>query len=169
MKQLLSLLLLVSITAFMSCKGDQGDQGPAGTNGLDGNANVKSVTIPITSANWVSISADQNLAELSVPLITQAIADNGMVMVYFKTTYLGLDGNTWTALPFSLARSGYTEAFSFAVQTGKVFITETASDNLPVEPAGTIRVIVATADGMATAPVDWSNYQDVKDYLQLAD
>lgn len=191
MKNLLSLLLLLSITAFMSCKGDMGDMGPAGqdgvdgTNGIngtngqngqpgqpgqDGNANVKSFDTWFPSSAWASNGSYENKLEFDVSIITQAVAEHGMVMVYLKTSALGLDGNAWTAMPFSLAYQFYTEAFSFSFVPGKLFLRETSNDGLPVEPECYCRVIAVTSQGLARNPdVDWTNYELVKTRLQLAD
>lgn len=181
-------LLAGALVSFAACKGDDGAPGPAGvagapgpagtngTNGTngqdgnDGNANVKSVTMNITGSSWAAVSTYENTAELNVAIITQDIADKGLVMVYLKTTSLGLDGTTWTALPFSLARQNYTESFAFATKVGKVVLRETSTDGNPVEPTGSIRIVAATADGMMRYPdLDWTNYEEVKAALDLVE
>lgn len=124
----------------------------------------------ITSSSWTAVNAYENTAELNVAIITQDIADKGLVMVYFKTGSLGLDGTTWTALPFSLARQNYTESFAFATKVGKVILRETSTDGNPVEPSGSVRIIAATADGMMRYPdLDWTNYEEVKAVLDLVE
>lgn len=185
MKQLMIFLLAGALVSFAACKGDDGAPGPAGvagatgpagtngtngTNGQDGNANVKSVTMNITGSSWTAVNTYENTAELNVAIITQDIADKGLVMVYLKSGALSLDATTWTALPFSLARQNYTESFAFATKVGKVILRETSTDGNPVEPAGSVRIVAATADGMMRYPdLDWTNYEEVKAALDLVE
>lgn len=183
MKNLFTFLLLLSFSAFFSCKGEQGDMGLPGQDGIDGtdgqdgqdgkdgqdgNANVISINSMISSTAWVQIAPDKYTLEFFVPQITQDIADNGLVMVYFKTSYIGLDGTTWTALPITIARSNYTESFVFGVKTGKIVFTNTSNDNNPGAISCPVRIILATSEGLARNPdLDWINYELVKETFQL--
>jgi hypothetical protein len=154
----------------MACKGEQGDAGPAGPagqngqNGQDGNANVKTYTTTVSSSNWVEIQDDWSEAQISVPIITSDIANNGLVMVYMQS------GGVWNAWPFTVAFVSYTEAFSYEFVTGSVTLRDISNDNIPIEPTGPLRVIAATADGMVRyKDLDWYNYEAVAQALQLAD
>ncbi len=124
MKNLLSLLLLLSITAFMSCKkGEMGDMGPAGQDGQDGidgqngqngNANVKSYETTISTADWFFHSGNLASVDIQVPIITEQIAATGMVMVYWH--YAPAD--VWFALPYSFS----TQIYYFWFKPGLVRI-----------------------------------------------
>ncbi|MDX1912408.1 MAG: collagen-like protein [Saprospiraceae bacterium] len=170
MKKVLSMLLMISLATFMSCKGEQGDTGPAGPagqngqNGQDGNANIKTFTTTVSSSNWVEILDDYSEAQVNVPIITSDIVNSGLVMVYMQS------GSSWTAWPYAVAFDTYTEAFSFTFATGSVTLRDISNDNIPIEPTGPLRVIAATADGMVRYPdLDWYNYEAVMNALQLAD
>src|SRR5437870_4563104 len=86
-------IILITIT-FLGCeKGDTGPQGPAGTNG---NANVQSSTVTISSSEW-TLSGNEYDATISTSLITQAILDHGAVEVFESS-----NGTQWLALPISI-------------------------------------------------------------------
>lgn len=173
MKKLLSLLLLVGITAFIACKGELGPAGPSGqdgtdgidgtdgTDGQDGNANVKSYTTTISAANWVPFTADLSYIDLQVPILTEEIAATGMVMVYLQEA-----GNEWYALPFSRG----TQSYFFWVKPGFARIHTQNDSTAPTKFAGKVRIVAASSDGRARHPdLDWTNYQEVKNRLQLPD
>ncbi len=142
MKNLLSLLLLLSITAFMSCKkGEMGDMGPAGQDGQDGidgqngqngqngNANVKSYETTVEFADWVPHTFYLEYVDLQVPIITEQIAATGMVMVYWY--YEAAD--VWFALPFSETSDQF---YYFWFKPGIVRIHSATEFNVPKELIG---------------------------------
>lgn len=171
MKKTLLFLMLAAMTAFMACKGDDGPAGPPGadgingTNGQDGNANVQSYTTAITGADWSADSEPR--CTLNVAIVTADIANTGLVMVYFRGFFIGsIDGTTWTALPFSVAREFYTQTYGFAVAPNTVILSETASDGVPVRPEAEVRVVAVSADGRQ-AQINWENYAEVAEHFNL--
>lgn len=87
-------------------KGDKGDKGDPGT------ANVMASTVVVDNSMWAwgawyvysafggSVSFQTRYCQISVPLLTQDIVNNGLVQVYFTPSAGGLD-NAYTNLPAS--------------------------------------------------------------------
>jgi hypothetical protein len=75
-------------------QGPQGPQGPPGENG----ATAKSVLLTNQSVKLTG------LTKFTIPEITQAIVDYGMVAVYFRST----GTSSWFALPYSEASNTLT-------------------------------------------------------------
>jgi hypothetical protein len=96
MKKLLFSLWMLSVCAMMlpSCKGDDGAIGPAGANGANGSTGPAGPAGATGTANviysaWTMVtftgSSTSWSATLTAPGITQAILDQGAVLVYLKT------------------------------------------------------------------------------------
>src|SRR4029079_6949372 len=86
------LIGLVMVMIFDGCKKD-GPTGPAGKDGKDGNANVTSTT---TTPTWYWDATSHTLKADINPLmtLTTAVSENGVVLVYFKTST-----GDWVPLP----------------------------------------------------------------------
>jgi hypothetical protein len=179
MKQFLFFLLIGAAISFSACKGEQGDpgrDGAPGTNGQDGNANVKSVLIDVTSADWI-VSAVDNLTFSTKPcaIITQAIADKGLVMVYARGNTGIFDvGQNWVTLPYTYAESngpgtpGFTESWWFHYGPNSITFNIQDNDEYYLKPAITYKVVAISATGRL-APINFNNYAEVKDYFKLED
>lgn len=179
------LLLAGALVSFAACKGDDGAPGPAGVAGpkgdtgatgvagptgpagQDGNANVKVVNKTIAASDWATANAVVKFVDLVVPEITQDIVDNGFVMAYQEFPFSG--GNVWVALPAYFADQG--QGFHFWIREGLFRLHSTKNSGTPATPATTIRIVIATADGMTRRPdladLDWSDYEAVKIALDL--
>src|SRR5450759_342988 len=73
--------------------GTAGTNGTNGTNGTDGNANINGTnTVALNSGSWIA-NVSSFVATFSTTAITQAIVDNGAVMVYEQSA------SFWLALP----------------------------------------------------------------------
>ena len=170
MKSIFAAMIIV--VTFTSCAKD-GETGPAGPAGTNGNANVVASNT-VTLNNWISIFDDGTnyLFESTVNWtgITQAIKDNGAVMVYMD------DGaGSWYALPYSEDEDTYSLDFNFSFTVGQVVIEVTGWDaTLSPNPSdfnGTVVRIVAIAASakIANPGVDWTDYNQVKTVLNLKD
>jgi len=170
-KIIFSFALLAMIFASCTKEGPVGPAGSAGTNGLDGtngtngtngNANVTSGTATIS--NWIY---DSNYkwytATIIVNGITQAIVDNGVVMVYLY----GNGANI--ALPTTVyPSSSYSETLSFYYGLQQVGIRVQDSDLTQPNYPGTLTFRVITIAG-ATLPnnIDLTNYSEVAKYFNI--
>lgn len=198
MNQKTSVLFLTAaallLLFFTACKkGDQGPQGP------QGNANVKTDTFTLVSADWLwnsqyTFTTSNNGGALSyftryhdVPFssLTQGILDSGSVMVYFTPN--ATNTNQWAPLPYTLPdfTSQYYYVFAFETMPGKLrlhyfYVPNGSSGNTPsisVRSTETIPTrrykIVAIGGTISTAmkrnKVDMKNYADVSRFLNLAE
>ncbi|MEZ4924827.1 MAG: hypothetical protein R3A50_01030 [Saprospiraceae bacterium] len=181
MKNLFLFLLMAAATTMISCKGEQGIPGPAGvagqdgidgqdgqdgTNGTNGNANVKSFKTTVYASDWLYVISSIRQARVNVPIITNTIANNGLVMVYSHN----IGSTSWLAWPLSYAFNGGTRSFYYYVFSGGLDLYSEASAGSPFESGIEVRVVAATADGLARNPdLDWTNYEAVKSALGLED
>lgn len=150
-------------------------EGPAGPAGADGNANVASSNV-VALNNWVSSFDNgtefQYTSTISWGGITQAVKDNGLVMVYMR------DNSTtdWTALPYSDAGSGYSLAYNFDVAVGSVVVSFNGFDNTGSPGIGTMngvytaRIIAIPSSARKANPnLDWKDYNKVMAALHIAE
>lgn len=166
-------LILLSITLFVfsSCK----KEGPAGPAGKDGNANVISSNT-LTLTNW-STTFDNGTeflysSTINWPSITQAIKDEGVVMIYIRTSA----STNWTALPYSESGNGYSDAFNFEIGVGQVFIDFDGYDSSGSPGASalngvfTIRMVaIPSSERKANPNVNLLDYNAVKAAYHLED
>lgn len=174
MKKTMKTIFAVMIIAatFTSCAKD-GETGPAGPAGTNGNANVVASNT-VTLNNWISIFDDGTnyLFESTVSWagITQAIKDNGAVMVYM---YDGV--SNWYALPYSDDGDTYSENFNYSFTVGQVVIEvngwdATLSPNPSDYNGAVVRIVaIAASVRVANPDVDWTDYNQVKTVLNLKD
>lgn len=159
-KTITSLVLLVTMTIFSSCK----KEGPAGPAGEDGNANVVSSTI--TSSSW-AYTAPSWAITFTYPAITQEIINSGAVLVYIKV------GNNYNQLPLTFYPSAsYSSTIEVSTFVGGLSLLWTDSDLIqPNNPGSqTFKVVVIAASGLIQNPnVDYSNYEEVKSTFSLVD
>lgn len=156
-----SLLLLVS---FSAC------EGPVGPAGPKGNANVISINYLVLESDWTEVGkpGDEGFflaVDLDVPEITQDIVDNGLVLAYYRAN----DNDPWTALPFTRISHNpeFIEKFDFIYDFEFVGLQSMASDRGGTPYGGTVRVIIASAIPVGKTSIDYENYEEVADYLEL--
>jgi hypothetical protein len=165
MKNFVFLVLLLSF--FITSCGKEGPVGKDGVgapgiNGVDGNANVRSATKAIFNGNWQNSSDLSAEASLDFPIVTEDIANTGLVMVYLQYQ----NSTNWIAMPFSISGQGYTENFGFSFTAGKVVLQDYTDVAPLIKPDGMIRVVAVSSEGRM-APVNWNEYEDVKNYFEL--
>jgi hypothetical protein len=103
--------------------------------------------------------------DLSVPEITQAVVDNGAVMVYYENMY-----GEWEAMPNTVAVStNYSTVYSFSHWSGHVSLYVFDTDWLTLSPDDmNIKiVIISERQLMQDASIDWTNYEDVTAKLNI--
>ena len=157
----IGLIMLIGIFTVMinGCAKDgaPGAQGPAGVNG---NANVLgSNTISVTSSDWTL--SGYYTTSFTLPAITQAIVDKGVVMVYEK-----MGAASWQCMPYT---AGIEERdFTFAVGTFKIWVHNTDGSATTNPGAQTYRAVAISASNLIAHPnVNWKNYQEVKTIFNL--
>ncbi len=145
-----------------ACKGEKGDTGPAGRDG-SGAEDALTQTV----RNW-TYAAPSWTANILVPDITQAIVDQGAVLVYWKNP-----ANQWAALPVTTySLDWYTSTLDMTFAVGAVTVRKTDSDlTKPVDPGPqTFKIVTITGEGMVVYDdLDWADYEVVADRLQLPD
>jgi len=152
--------MIGSLATLNSCK--KGDTGPAGKDGVDGNANVTSLIVTISSSQW-TFSNNEYDATISVPAITQSIITSGTVQVFCSP-----DGANWLALPFSF--QGYEINYGYLVGQVQIAITLNNGGN-PGQPNNNQFkiIVISSAARIAHPNVNWNNYNEVKKIFNLAD
>lgn len=188
---------IAALLTFTSCAkdGDIGPQGPAGTNGIDGsdgtngtdgqngtdghdgedgNANVSSEIFDITNMSWTNVPAqgfDPAYAslELNMPALNQEVMDGGLVLVYNR--FMG--EQTWRFLPITVWSGGLELNLNYSYLPSKVNLRlSNATSSSGWTWNGSIKVVVATADGLKTPEgeqmeLDYANYLEVAEALGL--
>lgn len=152
----LVLGILLSCTVLVACKKEKG---PKGDKGATGNANVIGTdALVVLSADWLEAGNGWTRA-LSVPEITQEVMDHGLVQVFIRY-------NTWWPLPdFQGVRQT-----TFGVDVGEVLLYCANIDNsAAIRPADReFRIVViAPAQLDAHPDVNWNNYTEVQEALDL--
>ncbi len=172
--------------------GPTGPAGPAGTTGTSGTNGATGATGATGTANviysdWVAPSTyvkttvfgtfhlDANIAATK---ITQAILDNGTVLVYGKLD--GYVSTVWptaqvAALPISLTyqlgAGTYTDTFSALVTLGNIQIDFV--DNLnyysSISNAHQFRYVIIPGGVHTLAKINTKNYEEVRAALHLKD
>ena len=129
-----TVLAIMAIVLFNSCKGEKG---PAGPSGADGNANVSSKVFSVS--NWSNLATGQIYADITYSAVTQAILDSGSVIVYLNTA------GYWSALPYTKYFSDHFIATSYqcSLNTVRIIVTESDLTNPPRDDLS-IKVVVIT-------------------------
>jgi hypothetical protein len=167
--------------AFLSCTfllascgkdgkdGAVGPQGPQGTTGATGNANVTSTTINVAATDWTFQGPAGNGwydTRLTVPSITQAVLDRGLVLVYWN-----LWANEYVPLPHLVSPPNWSDATQWTPfhYVGGVRIEAVTPDHTrAVRPgAAKFKVIIIPAGLRKMPKVDWNNYAEVAKAFNL--
>jgi len=168
-----SVLTIVLIIAFSSCKktaGPKGDTGPAGangangTNGTNGAANITVSTYTVASSSWTINSWPYNYAEavLMIPAITSTVFTNGDVRLYIADA----TGTQWVGMPYDF----FSAQYNYKVKTGEVDIEYTLYNNsVPTNPGVQVfKVVIFPPAFIKNNPgTDWNDYEAVKSKFNL--
>jgi len=175
--KMLRILPIVGVIAliFSACEGPVGPVGPPGLpgfDGQDGNPEVFSINYELIASDWQDIGNPGEIGffralDLTVPEITTDIQENGLVLVYYRA----FDDDPWTFLPWTFVSHDpeFTEVFDFVYEAGFVTLLSSASDRDGTAFEGTARVIVASAIPVTKAPINYKNYEEVKEIFGLKD
>jgi hypothetical protein len=148
-------MVTIVASVLISCKkGDTGPQGP------DGNANVYgSYNITLNSGDWVSFGT-YYYADITVPNISQAIVDRGVVMVYEQAIPV------WNALPYTWGNLSIS--YDFGLNIVHIFYENTDGTQTQIPGTRTFRIVCISAlNAKAHSNVDWKNYTEVKKTFNL--
>lgn len=165
MKQLsikiLTIALMLSSTAFFSCKKEAGPKGDPGAPGIDGNANVTQISFAAKTI------ATNGQIILTLNGITKAIAEKSMILSYGKAS-----NGLWYQLPgFSI--SGLHEYRTFLnAQDPSSTLTLQMVSGTTAETFDPIRVVIIPANVLLNGrggalPYDISDYESMRAYFNL--
>lgn len=186
---LIAAMSFVLFAVLPSCKGPQGDLGPAGPQGptgsegptgsvgpmgpagSDGNANVSNYDFTLTTDDWAGEGTGgepgyYNFSDLELPELTDALLTSGMILVYFKPEF----DQFWRQLPFIVTNETYSEVFEYLAAEGLIQLRISASDYFASAYDANVRVVLATANGMAeleNLQIDLGDYYKVSEALGL--
>lgn len=169
MKTFKLLAFPLAFLLFMAACTKEGPAGPAGTNGTNGNANVIVVNHPLDSIGS-SKSITINLpSEVSI-----GAADSGLILVYYKG--LVSDGcGYWYPSPGLGCGASYQTRWLYNVSNKQLTMSlknPDGSDYTGLNRTFTnTKVIIASGTTFLSGKkdIDFSNYEEVKRYLNLKD
>jgi hypothetical protein len=155
----LALVLSASLGLGAAACGGSSSSGPLN------NASVVTDTVTLTDSmykdsSWNVLVGDgpfaifaARVATIPAPAITQAIADNGLVLVYINTDTSADSAAVWTPLPYTIGLN-YLETFTYAYEAGEIkiglYVSETDVDigasnvYFLTIPTATFKVVVAS-------------------------
>jgi hypothetical protein len=127
------LLILCSVVLIACKKGDIGPEGPIGPQGPQGEQGAQGPrgnpgTANVIYSNWASLAhnyrdstidlANRRINHIAVPQLTQAIMNNGVVLVYmrFNTTQ-------FMQLPYTITSINAPIVMDYLAVVGKIIIT----------------------------------------------
>jgi hypothetical protein len=169
MKKLLFAFLSMTFL-FASC-GKDGKDGAVGPQGPAGNANVSSTTINVAATDWTIQGPAGNGwydTRFTVPSITQAVMDRGLVIVYWN-----LWAGEYVALPHFVTPPNLSDGRQLTpffhlggVRIESVHIDRTRAGR---PDAAKFKVVVIPAGLRKMPKVDWNNYAEVAKTFNLPD
>jgi hypothetical protein len=167
----LQVLVFAGLVALFSACGEKGETGDPGPMGPPGNANVYSFYYSVNYTSWSVYGAPGTpnhslYFDKYIPEITQEIIDYGMVVAYIWD----VDINAWVALPYTYTFAGTQEYYKFYTTAGIAGIDISLSTLQTPIPQTSIDVKVVAVAGYVrqqNPDLDWSNYEMVKERLNL--
>ena len=168
-------MALLAIVCLASCRG------PAGRDGRDGNANVVSSTLTVRSSDWYWQPCYDNTdaygswrVDIDYDAITNNIYDFGAVLVYMEVD------RTWRQVPMTyfyedvvdenICQFASTLEVSYYNKGVSIFWTESDLMNIGAPAEHRFKIVaIEAAYYNAHRNIDYSNYEQVKEVLQLAD
>lgn len=149
---------------FTNCK--KGDTGPAGQDGTNGNANVTSVTLTTSSWAWNSSQKWRYATWNNVSILNTSVINDGVVMLYQL-----VGTNSYVQLPITQNQGAYAEHdwFEYSPNTISVYIENSDLSDPNPSPFTYKLVCIPKSAKMANPNVNWKNYTEVKNALNLKD
>lgn len=165
-------------------KGDRGDTGPRGATGTKGDKGDRGATGPtgprgatgpqgpagsvnVTYSEWLKMTRDSSQFAISVPRLTQDIADKGVVAVYARV-FKGGSGNEGFLLgtyklPFNSPHGQYIE---FSIAKSSILVTSNGTMSAIDHQ---FRYVLIPGSVAATMRLNWQDYSSVKSMFRIAD
>ncbi len=106
--------------------GTTGPAGPAGPQGPAGTANVIYSSWATSTGTFRDSTIDNtlyNITDFAAPSLSQAILDNGVILVYFRFASLGP-----YQLPYSSFAGGHPNVIHFIAKLNRIYITRHNQD-----------------------------------------
>ena len=167
-KTLFAAILLLGIGLTNCTKPEKGEKGEMGTAGLNGNANVTTANLTVSSWNWDATNQWSTASWSSVSILTQDAVDNGAVMLYEGTA------GDWLAMPYTLGlgmSSNMTISANFEYGLNSITVYKSFSDGSNPSPSSTqFKLVCIPTRSMQLHPeVNVKNYAQVKSAFNLKD
>ncbi|MFI5221022.1 MAG: hypothetical protein ACHQK8_01765 [Bacteroidia bacterium] len=166
---LINTVLLGAILFLASCTAKDGATGPAGAAGTNGNANVQSVNLTASVADWASFGTN-NLPGFGYSVTKPVIQlTSGVVNSASITAYVSFDNMvTYTAIPFTDYSTAITRSWQFTYKQNSVTFTFYDSDfkSHPLAVPVYFKVVIIPS-GSLVKNMDHSDYQSVKKAYHL--
>ncbi|RMG54629.1 MAG: hypothetical protein D6722_28785 [Bacteroidetes bacterium] len=170
-------MLALFASFFASCVGPRGPEGIPGRDGRDGqdgrdgNYNVLSIRYEVYASDWLASGTEGVPGyylelEFDVPEITNDVAEDGVVLVYYRAQA----GDPWILLPYTFISSDeppFTEVLDFIYGPGFVNFKSQADDYGATPYEGTFRVIVADAIPIGKTAINYHDFEEVSAFLDL--
>ncbi|HWY11187.1 MAG TPA: hypothetical protein VN026_07680 [Bacteroidia bacterium] len=160
-----STLLVASLILINGCK-----KGKDGAPGKDGSSNVTSHTFSTNS--WLS-NPSRYFQNFPIAEITSSNINSISVAVYFSTT-----SGVWIALPYTYVTTPNNYFMGFNTSAGLVQVTWDCNSTVSIgsDPnaifSTTVQIKIVTippSARKANPNLDWNNYSEVKQKLNLKD
>jgi hypothetical protein len=145
--------------------GPQGEEGPAGEHGEQGPQGEPGPGVTVTQLTVSSSdfsNSDVETAFYDVPAITQEIHDEGLVLGFID---ISGTGNTWYALPFTLATQGNVANVGYVYRVGDfiVQLTNEADIRIAFLFNGNLLKVITAPPGIGTRQaLDGVDLTDIK-------
>lgn len=167
----INFFLLAGMFLLFSCAkdGEMGPQGPAGPAGQDGqdsqDANVKTEIYKIPTSEWELTGPQANLAvaALNTDIITEEDVDASGIFLYMDLGYSPYElpvqmTRVWFLLPFW--------GYNFSANSEYVAIF---GEEIPSNDTTYFKLIVIEGSLQKSTSINWSDYNDVRQQLDLKD
>ena len=172
-KRITFLFAIICFT-FFACEGPEGPEGPQGTQGIqgvegpqgtEGNANVSVTIFTIYDSQW-SKSGSIWYYNTSLSIITSDIANNGIVLVFVKST----NSDAWQALPYTwpgtyekICRYWYAAQYlELQIYSEYAYYAPSTDYTYKVAAIGGNLITKAKKDG-----VNLNDYKQTKEYFKF--
>ncbi len=166
--------MLIICFTFFACEGPEGPEGPQGTQGIqgvegpqgtEGNANVSVSIFTVYASSWDKIGSRWEYAT-TLSIITSEIANNGIVLVFVKST----NSDHWQALPYTWPGTyekitRYWYGFNYLnieIYSEYSYYVPSYDYTYKVAAIGGNLITKAKKDG-----VNLNNYNQVKEYFKF--
>jgi hypothetical protein len=175
-KSLVTCALFLFLLASCSkdgATGPAGPQGPTGPSGSTGTMNASVFNYTFAPTDFVAYGTQgqpsyRYSSTISIDSITQAVYDNGMVLVYYQG--FGTTPLPWYPVPQTIYEPTYSYLMTFYYLPGSLTFQQYPSDMTSPQATFDISIKVVVVPGTTNKTsinIDWKDYNAVKKYFNL--